>query len=124
MMLIVVLFFKSVSSFGTRPGNVFVYPTPVQHPDASEDCYDMPRSLHQTLVRQESSNYQAPRSHRPLLSTQSSLPDAAMFADYDVPRPHNPISRMEPLRTPSVDSRFVFPRLSLSRIIPFVTKSI
>lgn len=106
------IFFKPAGFFATRSSDVFVYPTPVQHPDASEDCYDMPRSLHPTLIRQESSNYQAPRSHRPLLATQLSVPDAAMFADYDVPRPHNPITRMEPLRTSSVDSRFVPPSIS------------
>lgn len=97
--MIIVYFFLFQSSFlAGRPSDIFVYP---QHPaDASQDCYDMPRSLHQTLIRQDSSNYQAPRSHRP-----PAIQDAAAFADYDVPRPHH--NRIQPVRTPSVDSRFV-----------------
>ena len=60
--------------------DVFVYPTGRQ--DVPQDCYDMPRSLHPLLARQDSSsNYQSPRPHRPS--------EAAAFADYDVPRQHN-----------------------------------
>jgi hypothetical protein len=86
-----------------RPSDIFVYP---QHPaaEASQDCYDMPRSLHQTLIRQDSSNYQAPRSHRSPPPAQSAIQNVAAFADYDVPRPHH--NRIQPVRTPSVDSRY------------------
>lgn len=111
MMIIVFrVLFRQSPFLAARPSDIFVYP---QHPDATQDCYDMPRSLHQTLIRQDSSNYQAPRSHRSPPRAQSAIQNVAAFADYDVPRPHH--NRIQPVRTPSVDSRFAsFMRFALS----------
>lgn len=92
-------------AYAARPSDVFVYP---HQPDSSQqDCYDMPRPLHQVLTRQDSSNYQAPRPHRPppspMVKHQTSVPDA--FADYDVPRQHHASNRVQQTRTPPIDSR-------------------
>lgn len=66
----------------------------------------MPRSLHPILNRQESSTYQEPRVHR--LPSANKPTEAAAYADYDVPRPHQGFNNRinQPARTLSVDSRW------------------